>query len=198
MPFFPRNFRATIKSDSAAKAEETISDTITVDASMSEDHVFKNTVTRVPLEDGSKISDHATIEPDQLDMIMLFTDTPVSNFNPAEQFESTAGRATELFLKMKEIRDKKLIVTVITGLIPHRSMMVEEVSVPRRSGDGRKVECRVIFIKVPRVTREGVAVSGEEIKVDPEVEHTSNNKISIGTIVSGVGIGASLVGLFNG
>lgn len=194
--FLPRNFRAFIKNNIGSSSDETITDVITCDASLSEDHVFRNTVTKYPVEYGSKISDHATIEPDTLEMILLFSDTPTSNFDLTEQLNSKEGRSVDLFKKVKEIRDKKLIVTVITGLIPHQSMMIEELSVGRRSGDGKKVECRCVFTKVPIVTRDGIVTQGEETPVAPTVNHTAIATIALGVIAAGTGIGAVIGDLF--
>lgn len=198
MPFLPRNFRATIKADKSSRGSgiETITEPITIDASLSEDHTFRNTVSSIPLEDGSKISDHSTVEPDRLEINMLFTDTPTSNFDLTEQLKSNQGRAIKIFEKIKDIRDTKKIVTIVTGLIPHQSMMIEELGVPRRSGDGKKVECRGVFIKVPRVSRSGQTTQQNNTEVAPEIDHTAIGLISIGLITAAPGVGAVLDGLF--
>jgi len=194
--FLPRNFRASIKNNIGSSTDETITETITCDASLSEDHVFRNTVTKYPVEYGIKISDHATIEPDILEMVLLFSDTPTSNFDLTEQLNTKEGRAVELFKKVKAIRDSKKIVTIITGLIPHQSMMIEELGVARRSGDGKKVECRCVFTKVPIVTRDGIVTQGEEKIVETSVSHTALATIALGVIAAGPGIGAVVGDLF--
>lgn len=196
MPFLPRNFRAIIKNDINARGEETISETITIDASLSEDHVYRNTPTRLTIEDGSKITDHISIEPNRLEMTVLFTDTPISNYDITEQFGTFEGRAKQFFQKLKAIRDQKKIVTIITGLIPHQSMALSELGVPRRSGDGKKVECRCIFDQIPRATREGTLVQREEVQLSTDVNHTAIPLIALGAITVGTGIGAILDDIF--
>ena len=54
MAFLPNTFQTYITRDLNAENDETISsaNVITFDASLSEDHVYRNTVSSVPLEDG--------------------------------------------------------------------------------------------------------------------------------------------------
>ena len=197
MAFLPRIFRAYIKNDVNAKEGETITETIVVDASLSENHIYRNTSSSIQVEDGSKISDHITIEPDRLEMTILFSDTPTSNYDPTEQFDSEEGRSKKLFEKLKAIRDKKQIVTVITGLIPHRGVSLTELSVLRQSGDGKKIECRCIFEQIPRVTKEGnIPPQKEDVIISTDVNHTAVGLVALGTISVGTGIGAIIEDIF--
>ncbi len=157
-------------------------DAVICDASLSEDHIFKYNISKVPVEDGSIKSDHITIEPIRLEMTLLFTDTPVSNFNPLASLKSEEGRARKLFQKVLMFSRNKTILKITTGLQAYSDMAIEELSAPRRSSNGYKVECRVIFSELPVVIRSDPDKAGTLKTTIYEVSHTAVGLTEIGVL----------------
>lgn len=184
MPFLPTEVRLIITRtfDFAGDAVPAQPVSITCDASISEDHVFKNTITKIPIEDGSIVTDHITLEPTRLETVLLFTDTPVSNFDPLEQFNSAEGRGRKIFQQLLKFRNDKAILTVTTGLQGYTNMAIEELSAPRRSGDGKKVQTRCVFSEIPVIERSGSRGDGITKSVIFDVSHTVRGLINIGSI----------------
>lgn len=117
-----------------------------LDATIRESHSYVNQISEFPVESGSEINDHIRLEPDEITMEGLVTNTPINIFqaNNAEVITNIAGgvtiknerksnedNAAQLaFEKLLEISGRKTsgenitpqIVTVVTGLRVYTDM----------------------------------------------------------------------------
>ena len=174
MPFIPFDIRTIIKPETGA--------TIEVDVTPTQDHDLNNIITDFPLEDGSIAIDHITVLPNVVELDLTFSDTPVSKFNPVVQFDSAEGRSRGLFRQIQDIKNNKVKCLLITGLQSYRNMYILKISVPRRTGDGKKVSCLTTFKELIILTRAGSGRQGVASPVTFNVEHTARGLIEIGDL----------------
>jgi len=174
MVFIPYDVRTIISPETGAAIE--------VDATPTQDHDLQNAMTEFPIEDGSIAGDHITVLPNVVELEAIFTDTPISKFNPLTQLESKEGRSREFFRKIQDIKNNKLKCKVVTGLQSYRDMYVLKLSVPRRSGDGKLVRIMATFKQIIINARAGTGRQGVTTPVTADVEHTARGLFEIGDL----------------
>lgn len=174
MPFFPFDIRIIIKPETGA--------TIEVDVAPTQDHDLNNEISDFPLEDGSIASDHITVLPNVVEIEAIFSDTPISKFNPTVQLDSAEGRGRNFFRKIQNIKNNKIKCLLITGLQAYNNMYVLKMPVPRRSGDGKQVKILITFKELIILTRAGTGIQGVVSPVTADVEHTARGLIEIGDL----------------
>jgi hypothetical protein len=174
MAFLPYDVRTIILPETGSAIE--------VDATPTQDHDLQNAITEFPLEDGAKAGDHITRQPNQVELEAVFSDTPISKFNPLAQLGSSEGRSREFFRKMQDIKNNAVKCILVTGLQSYRNMYVLKISVPRRSGEGKMVRCMTTFKEIIINTRAGTGRQGVTTPVTADVEHTARGLIEIGDL----------------
>ncbi len=172
--FIPFEIRVLIKPENGF--------TLEVDVSPTQDHDLNNQMTEFPLEDGSVATDHITVMPNVVELDLTWTDTPISKFNPLTQFQSKNGRSRGLFRRLQDIKNDRIKCVLITGLQSYRDMYIEKISIPRRSGEGKKVSCLTTFRQLIINTRAGIGLQGLASSVTADVAHTFFGLIDIGDI----------------
>jgi hypothetical protein len=115
---------------------------IELDASLSENHSLDSEITQFPVEGGADISDHIRIKPRQLTITGVVTNHPIRLL--ASVFEEP-DRAAKAFDKLKEIRDNRELVTVLTTLEEYENMVLTTVQIPRDVRRGQAVEATMTF-----------------------------------------------------
>ncbi len=147
---------------------------VEVDAVISENHRYNSLVTQNPIEDGSIISDHIVNLPVILEMEGRFTDTPFGFLtslvagvavgaltteltNSQAIGALTAATATALLSEtrpgLSKIKFKLLValqvtretIDIVTGIQTYSNMVVESLSAPRSSADGRSIRFNATF-----------------------------------------------------
>lgn len=160
----------------------TTSDYVLIDIVTGEVHEFKSLITTNPIEDGSVVSDHQTLQPLTITMQGFFTDTPISKNNPfATYLEAYEGRARDMFDSLMAIRDRKTKFTLITGIKAYPNLLFEELSAPRASGKGQRVD---FSAKITQVLITNANSSLKYKNVAEDVEHSTAGLISLGTVAT--------------
>lgn len=113
--FFPRTTRRRIGS-------------LTLDATMQEDHSFGGQVTDNPVEGGSNISDHQIRDPLVLTMGGVVSDSPAEFITGA--FGAFSGRAQSAYETLRELRDNSVVIEVQTGFALYQNMVIESLRIP--------------------------------------------------------------------
>lgn len=137
---------------------------IQLDASLKETHSRKSTLTKFPVENGQTISDHIIIEPFEISINGIITDTPIGDVQGLLTELSTslvsslvppigvvaAAEAFSLFSALADssspsvaaygqllmLQTSGQIFDLLTSLYRYPSMVITDVSVPRDSGTG--------------------------------------------------------------
>jgi hypothetical protein len=122
--------------------DETGLELLSFDANLQEGHERAIRFTEHPVEFGSPISDHFVIEPNRVDLRIIWSDTPIGD---AVTLPDRARREYRALVDLSETGEP---FTLVTGLDVYYSMVVERISAPRTSTTGYAVECDVSFREI--------------------------------------------------
>lgn len=176
-----------------------------IDAVVDEVITLESSITEHPLEDKTAITDHIYRKPKKVSMTGYITDSPIRFMglfetplqkNSLSKFMETAKGflpfvdsktpSQQAYQILKNIRDNKQIITVVTELETFRSMAIESLIFPRTPGNqGRlefKIELKEIVYskvmttvntnnKVGRIVQKKIKVG---IEPKPETQPTEN------------------------
>lgn len=138
--------------------------TVAVDVSPSQNHVFPSKITENPVEDGTIFSDHVILLPIQVDIEGRVSDASLTIANAISGAFTGKLSAAEAFNELVKLQLDKEPFVVVTGLKVYQNMMLENLSVPRSSTDGKSVhfnatlkEVQVIGLNTP-TNRELIAL----------------------------------------
>ncbi len=141
-----------------------------------ETHRFQNNVTSHPVENGAEITDHTIVQPDEISLTGVFSDTPLLSLQNAfsgssalsttqvigdNPFQSDRGR--EFYSVLKKLRDEATIVQVLTTLQIYDSMLITSLTVPRDAARGGGVFVEMSLKRVTLVNSETGLGSGSGI-----------------------------------
>lgn len=151
-----------------------------LDATLQEVHDYQNQVTSFPVEDGSSITDHIKIEPDEFQINGFVTNSPISVFqkNNSEVIRNVDGTVdvknlqrsssvnnVELALdQLLKISGRKVeggnidpeLVTIVSGLRVYSNMAMLSCTIPRGPRTGDALEFSARFRQVKTVATETV------------------------------------------
>ncbi len=150
---------------------------LTVDVSMQENHSLQTEIVSHEIEDGSEITDHARNVPRVLTISGLITDTPsglgaLSVVGGLTNEFASVPLSTKAFQTLEQIRDEKTILDVVTSLKIYRSMMIEDVRIPRNAMVGRSLQFTIRLREVRFVssatagTTTGAGIDGASGTID--------------------------------
>lgn len=131
--------------------------TVTIDASVTENHTTTSTPTRNPVEEGIEVTDHVSLEPAKLSIQGVISDTPL-NFdiigniasgdlksltkNLTSGFSDTLGgtsRSTEQYQALLALQRSRQPFKVITGIKVYENMILTSLSVDRTATTGKSI-----------------------------------------------------------
>lgn len=106
-----------------------------IDAVVSLNHTKNGRATNFPVEEGFDINDHVILEPETITLSGIMSDFPLTLFGISNPFafpkeDSIKQRTYDIF---KEIRDKRILVTIETDLEKYENMYIENMSFPRNA-----------------------------------------------------------------
>ena len=141
-------------------------DTIVLDASITENHVYTSKVTQFPVETGVTISDHIYNEPDRLTLEGLVTNFPLPLAKPeiyTRAFtSSTQGQlrySDDAYIKLMAIRNNKALITIVTRLKHYTNMAILSINIPRDHTTQEALKFTIEFQKVFVVSTSTVPAS---------------------------------------
>ncbi len=150
---------------------------VEIDATISENHRYNSLVTQNPIEDGSIISDHIVNLPVILDMEGRLTDTPfgfLSSLVAATSVgaltqgltgaqaaaalsqatatallgEARPGLSKTKFKLLVALQIARTTMDIVTGLQTYSNMVMESLSAPRASQDGKSIRFNATFREI--------------------------------------------------
>lgn len=130
--------------------KDTKPESITFDASPSQDHNFSSKTTDYPVEDGFNLSDSVINEPDTLNIKGFFSALTKKENDPFPHISA--------FKKLYEAKNKGISITAYTSLMTYENMIITSLSVPIevKTGDSFFInvslkECRTATAKTSKV-----------------------------------------------
>jgi hypothetical protein len=153
---------------------------LTLDATLQESYDYNNEVTAYPVEDGSIISDHIKLNPDEISITGFVTNTPASLFqrknsevnnNESSFFDyknlqrsgsvNNVELAHDILLnisgrKIDGANTEPLLVTLVVGLRSFSNMAMTSLNIPRDSKMGETLHFTARFRKILKTNTETI------------------------------------------
>ena len=160
---------------------------MTLDISIKETHTRKATVTENEVEDGSIVTDHVNINPEKLTIDGEISEFPIGLGGVAgvtavglqRKILGSEGlvsgirkKPEDAYQYLVDVFDAGEPIEVITGLQAYEDMVIEELSVPRSSKDGKSL---LFSAKLKRV-KFAVTELTASFKLDAEANATEKAK----------------------
>jgi len=115
---------------------------IPLDARLSSSYRFSAQVTEFPVESGAKITDHVHLDPEEVTLDGLVSDTPIMEI-PAtlrlrgDNEETASGSRTQsAFDALHTVWKKRLLLTAVTEYQVYEDMILKSFEVPRSTDEG--------------------------------------------------------------
>jgi hypothetical protein len=144
---------------------------IEIDAFISEQFHFGNSITELPVEEGSTVSDHVTPEPDTLSIEafigatkfeVLMSDIPKEM--PAIEDANAKQRIIEAYTELKRIKETMQPMDIVTGLDVMTNMVIKTFDIDRDVETGVDLPFTMTFKKVGIVKSETTQISARAVK----------------------------------
>ena len=120
---------------------------VTLDATISQQHVASVQVTESPIEKGAFVSDHAILKPEELTINGVITSTPTSGGMDESVITSTYGALVTML-------QNRMTLVISTPLRSYSDMIMDSLNVPRDANTGGVFEFSAHFRQVIFVTTE--------------------------------------------
>lgn len=143
---------------------------IPIDAVITRGHVFNAAVTRAPVEDGTSINDHVVLDPAELFIEGVTSDTPVGLLEglttAIEQVGGLFGlgngetRSQTAAAALEEAHRQKALLEVVTRLRTYRNMIIETLEWSESADIGDALAFRMRLVEVVKVSLQRVPSSG--------------------------------------
>lgn len=140
---------------------------ISLDCSVKETHSRTSTPTKFAVEDGSTISDHIVVDPFELEIEGVISDTPISTVNSVlttvaglalpkvgiiagaaalavgsaifSALNNSASPSVANYAKLIEYQQSRKVFDIITTLNRYTNMVISGLSVPRDAGNSNEL-----------------------------------------------------------
>lgn len=162
---------------------------IELDAKISENHNFRNVVTRFPVESGALISDHIINEPEVITMVGFITNSPVKLGGRIGQFvvdslkkkpNTGSDRVKTAFTMLTDLREIKEPFDVVTGLKTYRQMVFQSIDIPRDARTGDTLRFTATMTRIPKVSAKTVEIQNlaqNDTGTKGNTKDTASNKV---------------------
>jgi len=155
-------------------------ETLELDVVLEEQHNYDSEVTQYPIETGESISDHVNLNPVRLTMRGFITNTPVELLNVNTILGNDLVQTA--FDKLLEIREKKDIIDVVSGLKVYSDMIMNRLSIPRDRRSGQALNFTAEFIQIKKTASIGetgeIPTSG--ISTDTRMQDIAPSNVNTG------------------
>lgn len=131
--------------------EDNRDDDFTVEFLESERHQWPISITRHPVEKGAKISDHIQPQPRRVTINGVTSDTSLNLFDFATRQFSETSKTESLIKFLRELRDKKKLVTISTKHQTYKNMAITQITFNREAGRGDRLPYTVVAEEVTLV-----------------------------------------------
>lgn len=156
--------------------------TLELDASVSESHSSSVEVTRHPVEQGAKITDHRLENPDELTITGVISETPLPTSDVSTELrtsegrqyqgrgQAAAGRVASAYQELLELKASETLLTVVTALRTYENMCLTSLEVPRDAKTGRALRFTAKLTQVRVVQNKTVQVQAKTTRAVPKAD----------------------------
>lgn len=151
---------------------------LTLEATLSENHIGRSNITRQAIEDGSSITDHIVNEPESVSIEGFISNTPISG--------GINIRTQDAFDTLYDIWLDKELVTVVTGYRVYSDMAITNLNVPRSLDIGQAIRFTVELTKINKVGSSSQSVFGDSLSSLFGANDQASSRLNLGRLTSQV------------
>jgi len=151
-----------------------------IDAFIEERHTMSASVTQFPVEEGFKIGDHVTQNPDGLFLQCVVGPQPVKILGGVLTLTSLKNQAYQAYEQLKKLKELGEPVEVITGLRVYQNMIIDNIEITRTKDNGQSLEFSMGFTQI-RIVKSKTTV----IPASLQARKISNAKVNKGSQLPG-------------
>lgn len=142
---------------------------VSIDATIHDAVGYSSQVTNYPVEDGSFISDNITIQPINLTLRGLISDTPLLATNTHENIgynEESNSRVKNAYEKLLDLYFNKEPFDVVTGLDVYEDVFFVSFDINRNADTGLALSFVAKFQNIEYATPKIVPIPREKVRVE--------------------------------
>jgi len=153
--------------------------TFVVDCFMVERYKFSNSVTDIPVEEGSIISDHIVEEPDVIHVEAFIGNTEfeviVNDGNSISNLQAPdrMARVMQAYQALKRMVKQRKLVDVVLGLETFTKMAITKFDIDRDAETGANLPFTMEFKKLKIVHSEETTITASTAKAGPAGDQTA-------------------------
>ena len=148
---------------------------LSLDVTTTEEHNHAVEWTSFPVENDIAVSDHGHLQPDEVSIEGVITDTPL--LGVPEQ-----DRSKVLWDKLVELKDLRKPMTLVTGLKVYSSMVIAELATARDASSGKAVMPRLKLQQIKIVAPIEVPAPEVAAGLEKKVELTDQERAELSAI----------------
>jgi len=151
---------------------------IQLDCSVQETHSFKSDITDYTVEDGGSISDNIYLQPFRLTMEGWISDTPLQ-FLGGDLGNAIQSYSEEAYDKLIDLREKKILFDVVTGLKIYPNMAFESIDVTRDKDTGKALHFTAQLKYIQKASSKIIYIHEEHTdnKSFPDTQNQGNQPV---------------------
>jgi hypothetical protein len=153
--------------------------TFVVDAFVAEHYNFSNSVTDIPVEEGSNIADHIVEEQDVISVEAFIGNTAfevvtkdgnsVSNLQAPDRM----ARVRQAYQELKKLTKDKKLLDVVLGLETFTGMAITSFVIDREAATGANLPFTMEFKKIKIVHSDATQINASNKEAGPSGDQTS-------------------------
>ncbi len=154
--------------------------TFVVDAFIAERYQFSNSVTDIPVEEGSSIADHIVEEQDVISVeafignaafeVVTMDGNTVSNLQAPDRM----ARVRQAYQELKKLVKDKKTVDVVLGLETFTNMVITSFSIDRDVETGANLPFSMEFKKIKIIKSDITQINASGAEASPEGDQTAS------------------------
>lgn len=163
--------------DSSRQSEGSVAGMV-IDATVSETHTSTCDVSENPVEEGPSISDHVQLNPAELTVEGVISDTPLGHavigniqnlVRNSQVLFGGSSRSVDAYNDLLRLQKSRRPFTVITDLKRYQNMIITDLTAPRTEATGRALHFTAVM-------KEVFIVQSKEIDVDTSIPDLASSR----------------------
>jgi hypothetical protein len=139
---------------------------VIIDAVVTESYSFSNSVTQLPVEDGSEITDNVTESPDVVAIEGYIGHAAFGN-------SGSGPRPVDAYKALLELKRKKQPITLILGLDTFDDMIITDFAIKRDKDTGANLSFAMSFQKILVISSKKTSISAEKTISNGDTDQTA-------------------------
>lgn len=152
---------------------------VEIDAFISENHEYRSSISRYPIEEGGDISDNIVNDPVSvsIDGIVGVSTSLFTVFQ--------LNRPLNAFNELTRIRENKELVTLVTGLKVYNNMHIQDLRFPRNAQNGGALTINATLVQANIVASQFEVIPNASLGGDESTQLQAQSQVDVSQASSG-------------